>query len=105
MTKYLLAYHGGTMPASKEDGEKSMAAWMAWIGGLGAAVLDVGNPTTGNSKTVAPGFKLSNGGSTTITGYSIVEAASLDKAVDLTKNCPQLAAGGTIEVAELSALM
>lgn len=105
MTKYLLAYHGGSMPESKEAGEKSMAAWMSWIGSLGASVVDVGNPTTGNSKTVAPGFKLSNGGSTTITGYSVIEAANLDKAVEMTRGCPQLVAGGTIEVAELSALM
>ena len=104
MTKYLLAYHGGEMPETKEAGEKSMADWMAWIGSLGASVIDMGNPTTGNSKTVAPGFKLSNGGSTSITGYSIVEAASLDKAVALTKDCPQLVAGGTIEVAELAAM-
>jgi hypothetical protein len=105
MTKYLLAYHGGSMPQSKEEGEKTMAAWMSWLNGLGASVIDIGNPTTGNSKTVAPGFKLSNGGSTTITGYSIVEAANLDKAVEMVKGCPQLVAGGTIEVAELSTAM
>lgn len=105
MTKYLFAYHGGDMPASKEDGEKTMAAWMSWLTGLGASVIDVGNPTTGNSKTLAPGGKVTNGGTTTIAGYSIVEAPSLDKAVDMAKGCPQLVAGGTIEVAELSTAM
>ena len=105
MTKYLLAYHGGDMPASKEEGEKVMAAWTSWVGAMGKSLTDIGNPTTGNSKMLAPGGKVSNGGSTTITGYSILEAPSLDKAVDMVKGCPQLASGGTIEVAELSALM
>lgn len=97
MTKYLLAYHGG-----EADGETSMNAWISWIKSMGASLTDMGNPTTGNSKTLAPGGKVSNGGSTTITGYSILEADSLDSAVDKVKGCPQLKYGGTIEVAELS---
>ncbi|MEO8883410.1 MAG: YciI family protein [Devosia sp.] len=105
MTKFLLVYHGGNAPSSKEEGEKVMAAWGQWIGGLGKALVDVGNPT-GAAKTVAPGGKVSNGGgSNATTGYSILEAASLDAAVAAVKGCPQLAAGGTIEVAEITPVM
>ncbi len=105
MTKFLLVYHGGYAPTSKEEGEKVMAAWGAWIGGLGGALTDAGNPT-GPAKTVAPGGKTSDGGGADPTrGYSVLEAASLDAAVAAVKNCPQLAAGGTVEVAEIVPVM
>jgi hypothetical protein len=105
MTKFLLVYHGGNAPSSKEEGEKVMAAWGQWIGGLGKALTDPGNPT-GAAKTIAPGGKISNGGgASATTGYSILEAASLDAAMGMVKGCPQLAAGGTIEVAEITPVM
>lgn len=105
MTKYLLGYHGGGMPQTPEEGEKVMAAWNAWIGGLGRAMVDAGNPV-GPAKTIAANGKVSDGGGVNpITGYSIVEAANLDAAVKLAQNCPQLASGGTVEVSELFAVM
>ena len=105
MTKYLLAYHGGTVPASKEEGDRVMAAWGTWIDSLGKSLVDPGNPTA-TSKTIAPGGKISNGGgSNAVTGYSILEAASLDAAMAAVKNCPQLSSGGSIEVAEITPVM
>ena len=105
MPKYLLAYHGGMQPASPAEGEKVMKAWMDWIGGLGKAMVDAGNPT-GPSRTLAPGGKVSDGGgNAAVTGYSILEAASLDEAVRLSKGCPQLLANGTVEVAEIMPVM
>ena len=46
MTKYMLLYSGGMGPddMSEEDRGKEMAAWMAWFGKLGEAVVDGGNP-------------------------------------------------------------
>jgi hypothetical protein len=35
MAKYLLAYHGGGMPETPEEGERIMAAWTKWMGELG----------------------------------------------------------------------
>jgi hypothetical protein len=105
MTKFLLVYHGGNAPTSKEEGEKVMAAWGTWIGGLGKSLTDVGNPT-GASKVIAPGGKITAGDrANATTGYSILEAASLDAAVAATKGCPHLAAGGTVEVAEITPVM
>lgn len=105
MPKYLLAYHGGSAPSSPEEGEKVMKAWTDWIGGLGKAMVDVGNPT-GSAKTLMPKGKVADGGgSDPITGYSILEAKSLDEAVTLSKGCPQLLANGTIEIAEITPVM
>lgn len=100
MTKYLLGYHGGSMPATPEEGEKVMKAWNDWIGGLGTRMVDAGNPI-GAAKIIASNGKVSDGGGANpLTGYSVIEAASLDEAVKLASSCPQLASGGSVQVAE-----
>lgn len=104
MPKYLLGYHGGSMPQSPEEGAKVMAAWTAWMGSLGKAMIDPGNPT-GPVKTIAANGAVSDGGGANpLTGYSVIEADSLDAAVRLAKSCPQLAAGGSVQVAETIAM-
>lgn len=101
MPKYLLSYHGGSMPQTPEEGEKVMAAWGAWMGTLGTALVDGGNPT-GASKTIAANGSVSEGGGANpVNGYTIIEASDLDAASRLAKGCPQLASGGSIEVGEL----
>jgi hypothetical protein len=101
MTKFLLNYHGGAMPETPAEGEKVMKAWMDWLGGLGTSVVDAGNPA-GPAKTIGASGKISDGGGANpSTGYSILEAKSLDDAVKLSKGCPILNSGGSIEVAEL----
>ncbi|HTM79087.1 MAG TPA: hypothetical protein VL133_15855 [Devosia sp.] len=100
MPKYILGYHGGGMPSTPEEGAKVTAAWGKWIGDLGSAMVDAGNPV-GASKTVAANGSISDGGGANpLTGYSVIEAPNLDAAVKLVKNCPQLAAGGSVQVAE-----
>lgn len=101
MTKYLLTYHGGDQPSSKEEGERVTQSWIDWLGGLGKSVVEPGNPTT-VAKTIAPSGKVSDGGGANpSTGYSILEAKNLDEAVRLSKDCPIFKSGGSIEVAEL----
>ena len=104
MTKYLLNYHGGSAPQSKEEGERVMKAWTDWMGGLGKALVDGGNPA-GQSKTIAANGKVSDGGGANpSTGYSILEARSLDDAVGLSKGCPIFKSGGSVEFAVLMAM-
>ena len=91
MAKYLYAYHGGSVPQSKEEGEKVMQAWTSWFGKLGAAVVDGGNPV-GQSTTVKNGSVIPNGGANPVSGYSIIEASSTDDAVAKAKGCPIIAA-------------
>lgn len=100
MANYLLVYKGqGSPPASDEEGQKEMAAWMGWFGGMGEAVVDGGNPTAG-AKTVASNGAVSDGAASDISGYSVLKADSLDAAATLAKGCPHLSAGGTVEVYE-----
>jgi hypothetical protein len=99
MSDYILAYHGGEMPESPEEGAKHMAKFNAWVGGLGDAVVNPGTPL-GMSKTVSSGGVSDNGGANRLIGFSIVKADSMDAALEMAKGCPYLEFG-TIEVAEV----
>jgi hypothetical protein len=99
MAKYVLAYSGGSMPETEEAGSAVMAAWTAWLGGLGDAVVERGNPF-GPSASIATDGAVSDGGSTGLTGFSIVQADSLGAATTLVKDCPALTGGGTVDIYE-----
>ena len=100
MPKYLFVYHGGENPETEEEVAKVLDDWGAWLGGMGAAVVDGGNPV-GQSSTVNPdGSVADDGGANPASGYSLVEAADLDDALAKAKGCPILAANGSVEVAE-----
>jgi hypothetical protein len=100
MAKYLLVYHGGGMPDTPEEQAKVMEAWGAWMGGLGEALVDGGNPVGTARMIAADGSVSDGGGPNPVTGYSIISADSLDAAVQASMACPVLASGGSIQVAE-----
>ncbi len=99
MSKFVFIYHGENAPDTGTSPEDIMAAWRNWFGSLGEAVIDGGNPF-GDAKTVgAGGSVIDGGGANPSGGYSLINAANLDAAVELAKGCPIFAAGGTVEVA------
>jgi hypothetical protein len=104
MANYVLVYSGGSTPDTEEAQAAVMAAWGAWFGGLGDAVVDAGNPF-GPSSSIAPDGSVTDGGSSHLTGYSILKADSLGAANTLTKDCPILSSGGAIEVYETFEVM
>lgn len=77
-----------------------MAAWGEWMGGLGAALVDGGNPVVQSATVASDGSSSSGGGSNAVTGYSVISAGSLEAAVALVVGCPILASGGSVEVGE-----
>lgn len=100
MAKYLFVYHGGSDPETEEEVAAVMDAWGNWLGALGSAVVDGGNPV-GPSRTVHPdGNVTDDGGANPASGYGLFEASDMDDAIAKARGCPILAAGGSIEVAE-----
>ncbi len=100
MAKYALIFHGGAVPDTDEEGAEMMAAWEAWMESLGEALADPGN-AFGYSTTVrSDGSTIPGGGPNPASGYSLLEAESLDAAAKLATGCPILEYGGSIEVAE-----
>ena len=105
MADFVLLYRGGSMPETDEDRAAAMGAWTAWFASLGAAVKDHGNPFTETGRSISSDGSIGDLPSRTATGYSIVEADSLDAAVDLAKGCPVLQGGGEVHVHEIFPIM
>jgi hypothetical protein len=94
MGKYVLVYKGGSIPQSEEEQQRVMAAWGEWFQSLGDAVVDIGNPFGASSA-------VNGGGTSGLTGYSIITADALEDAVGKASSCPILDGGsGTVEVYE-----
>ena len=77
-----------------------MDAWGKWMGGLGSALVDGGNPVGKSSTVLSDGSVIDNGGANPASGYSLVEASDLNDALAKAKDCPILTSGGSVEVAE-----
>jgi hypothetical protein len=99
MAKYLFVYHGGKMAETEEEQQATMAAWGQWFGQLGDAIVDPGNPLAA-SATVDDNGASAGGGANPASGYSLINAGSLDEATEKAKGCPVIASGGSVEVAE-----
>jgi len=97
---YLLLYKGGSMPQNEADQKKTMDAWNAWFGKHGAAISDAGNPFSPAAKTIAPDGKVSDGAFASASGYTVIKADSLDKAVEIAKGCPVILGGASVAVYE-----
>lgn len=106
MTKYVLLYTGGGMPETEEETAAVMKAWGEWYEGLGSAVADPGYPFGPASKSIASDGSVSDGPvGPMASGYTILEAESLDKAVGMAQKCPVLQGGAEISVFETFEIM
>ena len=112
MSDFAFLYRGrGNAPVSPEQRQQQMEKWMAWFKELGASghLKDIGHPleaggkvVNGNQKTVRDGPFAET--KDIIGGFSLVDAADLDQAVELSKGCPILEAGGSVEVRPIQVL-
>ncbi|KAA3663150.1 MAG: hypothetical protein DWQ04_11490 [Chloroflexi bacterium] len=100
MTNFVLMYTGGGMPESEEQQAEVMAAWGAWYEGMGAGIVDGGNPFGASKSLTADGVNDGPISSPPATGYTVISAESLDEAVAKTKNHPHLNYGGQVSVYE-----
>ena len=100
MPQYIIAYLGGDQPSSSEEGKRQFAKYKEWLISLGDAVLSPANPFK-NTNTVNPDGTVTAGSTTTMSGYTIIEADSMEAALEIAKACPFLDIGGSLEVSEL----
>lgn len=90
MAKYVLSYR---VPADYVPGAETAAEWQAWFGGMGSALVDVGNAVTDYGSLGEVG-----GSGSRMVGYSVVSAEDMDSALALAEECPALRVGGGVEV-------
>lgn len=99
MARFLIVYRGAP-GGSSDDGARNLQLWEAWFSSLGSALLDRGNLTHSSVEipTRLLGPKLS---SSSLSGYSLVEAADFNAAVQVAEACPIFDEHGSVEIARL----
>lgn len=105
MKKFIVLYHASEDAAKKmasatpEEMKAGMGPWMAWAKKCGTALVDFGTPLGNGRKVTKTGTVPSN---KEVIGYSILQANSMDEAVEMLKGHPHLdwVEGCEIEVHE-----
>ena len=90
MAKYVFSFR---VPSDYRPNAGTPAEWQAWFGGLGSALVDVGNAVTDHASLGEVG-----GSGTQMVAYSVLSAEDMDSALALAKDCPVLRGGGGSEV-------
>jgi hypothetical protein len=99
MANYMVLYTGGMgMAASPEEQEKIRAEWGAWYGKLGATVVDGGAPFGDSKHLKGNGVEDGSLHGNPATGYTVIEADSLDAAAAACADHPHLTHGGQVEI-------
>ncbi len=104
MKKFIILYNGPATPPEKMDPAKRdaiMVKWGEWMGKVGSAMVDVGQP-------MAPGEAVVDDGSSRpaleLSGYSIIQAEDMAGAKKLVEDHPFLSdktGNFSVEVFEL----
>ena len=100
MTQYLITYLGGDQPSNPEEGKKHFEKYKQWLTSIAESVVSPANPLK-NTHTVNSDGTHTAGGITSMSGYTIVEADSIEAALEIAKACPFLDINGSLEVSEL----
>jgi hypothetical protein len=90
MGKYVFSFR---VPSGYRPHAGTPAEWRAWFGGLGPALVDVGNAVSDYASLGEVG-----GSGSRMVAYSVVSAQDLDAALALAKDCPVMRVGGGVEV-------
>jgi hypothetical protein len=110
MSQYLYLYRATAAARQEamgtpERAQQNMQRWMSWMKDLDAKghLKDRGQPLDGHGKVVRGHQKQVVDGPYTeakdiVGGFSIVEARDIEQAVELSRGCPILDGGGSVEV-------
>lgn len=100
MEQYVLVYLGGNQPSSPEEAKNHFSKYVEWLNSLGDAVITPTIPLK-NTTTVSPDGAIREGGSSAMSGFTIIKADSMEAALSIAQACPFLEIGGSLEVSEL----
>ena len=100
MKQFVLVYLGGNQPSNEEEAKKHYSKYVEWVSSLGDAVVVPTIPLKDTS-TVSPDGTIRAGGSSAMSGFSIIKADSIEAALSIAQACPFLEIGGSLEVSEL----
>lgn len=100
MDHFMIAYHGGNQPASKEEGMAQMKKWKEWVASLGDTIVNPGTPLP-TSKLVTKDSVDDDTDSNAMKGFAVVKAENIEAAIKIAQSDPFLENGGTIRVSQM----
>lgn len=100
MPNFMMAYHGGTQPSSKEEGMAQMEKWKSWIQGLGETIINPGTPLP-VSKIVTSQDIEDDQDPNSMKGFAVVKADNIEGAIRIAQSDPFLDTGGSIRVSQM----
>jgi hypothetical protein len=111
MSEFTFLFRGRDTCASPEQKQKLLEQWLAWFKELGAKghIKDPGSPLEPAGKVVKGQQKIVNDGpyaeaKDVVGGFILIEASDLAHAVEISKGCPILEVGGSVEVRPIQKL-
>ncbi len=100
MPQYIITYLGTPKSSTPEENQQQMLKYRDWLTSLGDSAISPANPLK-NTNTVNSDGSVTSGGTSTMSGFTIIEADSEEAALIIAKACPYLDVGGFLEVSEL----
>jgi hypothetical protein len=105
MSEFTYLFRGRLTSGSPEDMQQHFRAWLVWFKELDATghLKERGHPLEKNGRVVIGKQRIVHDGpfaeaKDVVGGYIVVEASDLTHAVELSKGCPILDVGGSVEV-------
>jgi hypothetical protein len=111
MSDFAFLYRGRDKDSSPDQMQKRMEKWRAWFKQLGEQghLKDIGLPLENSGKVVRGKEKSVTDGpfaeaKDVVGGFTLILARDLEQATELSKNCPILEVGGSVEVRPIQVL-
>jgi hypothetical protein len=105
MSEFTYLIRGRKTSGSPEEMQKRLEKWAAWFKNLNAqgCLKDPGHPLEATGKVVKGEQKIVNDGpyaeaKDVVGGYLVIEADNLADAAEISKGCPILEDGGSVEI-------
>jgi hypothetical protein len=108
MSEFLYVFRGGMAEGSPEQMQQHMQKWGVWLKQLqDSGTFKAGNPLDKGGKVVSQKNVVDGPfaeAKDAVGGYLLVETKDIAHAVEVSKGCPILQAGGTVEVRPVAKL-
>ena len=86
MKKFVIFHYGFEMPTPE-----IMDVWNKWFASMGDKIVDPGSPLGPGREISRSGTKELPMGLDSLTGYTVINADSIDEAEKIAKGCPMIA--------------
>ena len=100
MKQFVLVYLGGNPPSNEAGARLHHSKYMGWLTALGEALIIPTIPLK-DTNTVSSSGAIREGGSSAMSGFTVIRADSMESALSIAQSCPFLEIGGSLEVSEM----